>query len=228
MGMSGPDIERALEAAERAVADGRGLAGTGFWPAVSAAKRDPALVEAYGDRIASIDRGAFENWALLTLPPGVGTLLMVAATAVSLGLVAASYWLDSPWNVLSFLAGFGALLVTTHGLGHLVVGALVGIEFTHWFIGTISRPQPGVKVDYASYLATPARSRAWMHAAGALTTKFIPFLMVGVVVYAELPAWLYLLLGAVAFVTITTDIIWSTKSSDWKKFRREMAFAQTS
>ena len=228
MNVSAPDIERGLDAAERAVADGEGVSGIGFWPAVAAVKRDPSMVDEYGDRIASIDQQAFENWAFLTVPLGLGTFLMVSGTVVALGLVAAAYWLDSPWNVLAFLAGFGALLVTTHGLGHLIVGSLVGIEFTKWFIGAIGRPQPGVKVDYASYLRTPARSRAWMHAAGALTTKVIPFLMIGVVVFAELPAWLYALLGAVALVTITTDVLWSTKSSDWKKFKREMEFAQTS
>jgi hypothetical protein len=25
---------------------------------------------------------------------------------------------------------------------------------------------------------------------------------------------------------LATDVLWSTKASDWKKFRREMSFAQ--
>ncbi len=41
----------------------------------------------------------------------------------------------------------------------------------YWFVGTIRRPQPGVKVDYASYLRAPPRQRAWMHASGAIVVE---------------------------------------------------------
>ena len=69
----------------------------------------------------------------------------------------------------------GVLLVTTHGLGHLAVGKARGMKFTHWFVGTMQRPQPGVKLDYATYLRVDAVGRAWMHASGAIVTKIVPF-----------------------------------------------------
>jgi hypothetical protein len=103
----------------------------------------------------------------------------------------------------------------------------MGMRFTHWFIGKISQPQPGVKVDYSTYLRTPASRRAWMHASGAITTKVTPFALIGAAVAADLPSWAVWGVPVVGVAAIVTDILWSTKHSDWMKFRREMEFAQT-
>ncbi|MEA1902961.1 MAG: hypothetical protein U9N56_05475 [Actinomycetota bacterium] len=221
--MATPSIEAALEAAERAVADEFSLSGTGFWPAVGAVRRSPELADRYAERMAAIDQAAFDNWVLFKVPLHVGTTLMVLGTLVGLALIAVAYSLDAPLDVLSFFAGLGVLLVTTHGLGHLVVGTAFGIGFTGWFIGTLAMPQPGVKVDYSSYLRAPASKRAWMHASGALTTKAIPFLLVGAAAYSNLPGWTIGVLIGLGVVMVITDVLWSTKSSDWKKFRREMS-----
>jgi hypothetical protein len=219
-------IEAALSAAEESVARGETALGpSGFWKAVASVKRDPALVDEYADRIAGIDRTAFERWALLTVPVLTGTALMVIGTAVGFGLVAWAYSLDRPWNGLILLAGTGVTLVTTHGLAHLVVGRVLGMRFTHWFISSVSRPQPGVKLDYSTYLRTAATRRAWMHASGALMTKVIPFLALGPAIVMEAPWWTTTLLIVVGVAQIVTDVVWSTKSSDWKKFRREMNIA---
>lgn len=191
-------------------------------------KAAPELAERYAERAAVIDRKAFENWASLTIPIGVGTAMAIAATLAGLLAVAWSYSLDGLAALLVFTVGFGAILTTTHGLGHLVVGRIRGMRFTHWFVGQLARPQPGVKVDYATYLIASAQSRAWMHASGALVTKFVPFLLVGAAFYAGLPGWYVWGLVALGVGMIVTDVLWSTKSSDWKKFKREMAFAQLS
>jgi hypothetical protein len=143
-------------------------------------------------------------------------------------LVGLAYVVDGFWSGVWLLAGTGVLLVTTHGLAHLVVGHLLGIRFTGWFIGTVSRPNPGVKTDYSTYLRAPAVSRAWMHAAGAIVTKLIPFLMIGVGLAADAPAWSIWALVAIGLIEIATDVLWSTSSSDWKKFKREMSFVQPS
>ncbi len=223
--MTREEIERSLDAAEQAVRAGAGLSGTGFWKAVGSVKRDQALIEAYRTRIAEIDRAAFESWALFTVPAGVGTAVMVAGTLAGLGLVWAAYTASELWAGLFLLAGTAITLVTTHGLAHLVVGSAVGMRFTHWFVGSIRRPQPGVKVDYASYLATPARSRAWMHASGAVISKAIPFFALGPALVIGVPGWVTGLLIVVGIAQIVTDAVWSTKASDWKKFRREMSYA---
>jgi len=225
-----PDsIDEALGAAERSLGAGEGVAGTGFRQAVAAVKRDPILAARYADRMAAIDRAAFERWALFTVPIGVGTFLMVTATLIGIGLVAAAYYTEPEMlAVILFYVGVGVLLVTTHGLGHLAVGRLGRIRFTHWFIGTIARPQPGVKVDYSTYLRAPANVRAWMHASGAIVTKAVPLVLIGAAVAAGLPVWAVWGLPLITLVALVTDVVWSTKSSDWAKFIRERSFAQTS
>lgn len=227
--MEPTSIEEALAAAESALSSGRGLSGTGFRQAVAAVKRKPELVDRYADRMAALDRSAFERWALLKVGVGPGTTLMVVATLLGLVLIGVSYYTEGDLlTVVVFYAGMGVLLVTTHGLGHLVVGRIVGIHFTHWFIGTISRPQPGVKVDLASYLRTPPKARAWMHASGALVTKAIPLLLLGAAVAAGLPPLALWGLAVIFVATIVTDVLWSTSSSDWSRFRRERRFARPS
>ena len=226
--MSRAEVEQALAAAEtRLEGDpAAGLAGTGFWPAVSQVKRDPELVAAYADRIAAVDREAFLRWAFFTLPMGAGTVLAVLGALLGLGLTAWAYYPDDPWNGLLMLAGLGALLVSTHGLAHLAAGRAAGIRFTHWFIGTPGRPQPGVKTDYASYLAAPARGRAWMHASGAVVTKIIPFALIPAAVAAGTPGWTMWALILSGAAGVVTDAVWSVRISDWKKFRREMSYAR--
>lgn len=192
-------------------------------------KRNPELVDRYADRIALIDEKAFRRWALLVVPLWLGTLLMLLATAVAFVLVGWAYSLDGFAAVAAFYVGFGALLVTTHGLGHLLVGWVLGLRFEYWFMGPPSVPLTGgVKIDYSRYLRTPARARAWMHAAGAITTKIVPFALIGAAIAADLPAWAVWALPIIGVAAILTDVIWSTKKSDWKKFQREMSFAQDS
>ncbi len=205
-----------------------GLSGSGFWKVVAAAKTDTQLRTEFGDRIASIDTEAFRRWALLTVPFPLGTAAAIFGTAIGLLLAALSYNTPDPSNGVLLLAGMGVLLVATHGLAHLLVGRLVGIRFTHWFIGTMGRPQPGVKTDYVTYLGAGARQRAWMHASGAIVSKVIPFVLIPVGLNAGVPSWATTLLVVVGVASVLTDAVWSTKFSDWKKFRREMALASGS
>ena len=226
--MASTSIEESLASAASAVDAGDGLSGTGFWQAVSEVKRHRDLVEQYADRIAEIDARAHRNWAFLIIPLWVGTTIAVLAALGGLALIWWAYALTDLAAVIVFFIGTGVLLGATHGLAHLVVGRMMGMRFTCWFVGKIQQPQPGVKVDYSTYLRTPARQRAWMHASGALTTKIIPFLLIGAAIGAGLPAWGVILLVVLGLAQVVTDLLWSTKSSDWKKFQREMAFAQGS
>ena len=219
-------IESILARSEAEVSEGRPPGHAGFWKAVSAVKADPDLADQYADRIGSIDRRAFENWVLFAVPLWLGNVVMIFGTIVGLVLVGWSYRIEGFAAGLVFLLGLGVLLTTTHGLAHLAVGVAQGIRFSHWFIGNIVRPQPGVKVDYSTYLRTPASSRAWMHASGAIVTKLVPFALLGAAVAADVPVWAIVVLVAVGFGQIVTDVLWSVKASDWKKYRREMRFAQ--
>ena len=124
------------------------------------------------------------------------------------------------------LVAAGTLDATTHGLAHLAVGTFVGIDFTDWFVDLPKKPQPGFKIDYASYLRASPRQRAWMHAAGAIATKLTPFLVVPYAVAIGTDTWAVLVLLALGVIQIVTDVLFSVKTSDWKKFRREMRLAR--
>ena len=211
--------------AEAAVADGSTpLATTRFWTAVAAAKRDASLRERYAARLAAVDRRAFEHWALLRVALRPGTWMMLAATAVAIGIVGVAYTAPEPWDGILLLAGTVGLVTTTHGLAHLAAGSIAGIKFTHWFIGSATRPQPGVKIDYESYLAAPARRRAQMHAAGAVVSKLMPFLLLGAAFGMDAPLWAWVGLIIFGVVQVVTDLLWSVKASDWKRYQREMRY----
>ncbi len=221
------EIDAAIEAAEAAVTGPKpySLLGTGYWRAVAAVKRDRSLVEPYADRIGAVDQAVFRSRVPITLPLWPGALLALAGSGLALVLIGLAYSLDAPWSGVSFLAGTVGLLIGTHGLGHLAVGALFGIRFTVWFAG-FRRPQPGVKTDYASYLRAPARHRAWMHAAGAIVTKAIPFLLVPAAFISGIPWWAVVALIGLGIAQLVTDAVWSTRASDWSKYRREMRIAK--
>lgn len=216
-------VEVALARAEEAVAQGASLKGTGFWKAVGQVKRDRDLVARYADRIAMIDRRAFERGVKLRVPLTVGlsglllvTMLGIAAIIISRGGI------PSGLAALFFLGGLAALIVGSHSLAHVVVGRIAGIRFTHAFLGGPPPPRPGVKTDYATYLRASPMSRAVMHASGAVLTKLIPFALIPFIPDIRQRTWIFWALIAIGIVQILTDVFLSTKVSDWKKVRREL------
>jgi hypothetical protein len=245
--MTPEEIDAALERAERTLAEGRGLEGTGFWRAGGAGRRDPTRVDRYAERIAVIDRDAFVRNVKARVPLVPGLFALAATTAFGIVAVIPAVragvrtrpvmWLryDGGFDLyhrpgfvpITFLIGFVALLLGTHSLTHWIVGRLVGIRFTHVFLGGPPPPRPGVKTDYASYLRASPRARSVMHASGAVVTKIVPFALLSVSLrfYSQWP-WLTWILLAVGVVQIVTDVTLSTKVSDWKKARREWRAAK--
>jgi hypothetical protein len=222
------EIEAILDSCEQALsAGGRvDLRSLGFWRAVAAVKRRPDWVARYADRIGALDRAAFERAVQPTLPVGSGTAILSLGALIGLVLVGAVDAVPRRSRGMFVLAGCGLLLGTTHDLAHLVVGSLLGIRFTHWFLDGPTRLQPGLKVDYAAYLRTPAVARAWMHATGALVTKSVPLLVLGLTARAGLPTWTVATLLGIGSVQVATDLLFSVHQSDWKRFRREWRAAR--
>ncbi len=221
-------IESTLAACERTLAAGApiDLKSSGFWRAVATAKRRPDLVTRFADQIARIDRATFERTVPLRVPAPLGIAVLVAGAATGLGLLAVAPALDHPLRELVVLAGAAALDGVTHGLAHVIVGAAVGIHFTHAFVVLPSKPQPGFKIDYATYLRTPAHARAWMHASGAIATKLTPFAVLLYALAIGTEGWAIGVLVALGVLQIGTDLLFSVKTSDWKKFKREMKLAR--
>lgn len=221
-------VERTLVACEQALtAPGTpDLRALGFWRAVAAVKRQPALVDRYASRVAAIDRQAFRRRVRLAFPVMFGVIALDVALFGGLLLLAIAIGAAHPWRELLVLAGAGALDIATHGLAHLAIGTFGGIGFTDWFVDLPKRPQPGFKIDYASYLRASPRQRAWMHAAGAIATKLTPFLVLAYALAIDTDLWAVLVLLALGIVQILTDVLYSVRASDWKKFRREMRLAK--
>jgi hypothetical protein len=237
-------IVAALDRAGSALDSGGSLRGTGFWRAVDAVRRDPALAERYGDHIAAIDRRAFERGVRLRVPLWVGVpqltvLTLMGAAAITTARVTADacvagdplydlcWWGGRRFVPIAFLLGLVWLILGTHSLAHWIVGRVLGIRFTHVFLGGPKPARPGVKTDYASYLRATPRRRAAMHASGAVVTKLLPFALMPVAagLYADWP-WLMWILTVIGVAQIVTDVFLSTKVSDWKKVLRELRAAR--
>jgi hypothetical protein len=227
--MERAEVERVLSSAEQTLAKGErvDLRRLGFWRAVEAVKARHEWIEVYADRISTIDRQVFrrDTWIAVPLKPGLAAL--ATGTLIGLALVSGAFFTPPPINGLMILGGAGVLLAATHDLAHWAVGRAIGIHFIELFIARPSRPQPGIKIDYGAYLRAPARARAWMHASGALVTKAIPFALIPVAVAARLSRWVAVVLALLGVAQIVTDVLFSTKTSDWKRFIREMRNART-
>jgi len=221
-------IDRTLAACEGQLQAGEtpDLRTLGFWRAVAAVKRHPERVDRYATRIAAIDRRAFRRRVRLAFPVSLGVIALDLGLFGGLLLLGIAIGVDHPWREILVLVAAGALDATTHGLAHLAVGTFVGIDFTDWFVDLPKRPQPGFKIDYASYLRASPRHRAWMHAAGAIATKLTPFLIIPYALAIDTDTWAVLLLAALGVIQIVTDLLFSVKASDWKNFRREMRLAR--
>jgi hypothetical protein len=215
-------IEQALDRAEAAVRDGRNLNGTGFWPAVARLRASADEAAHHAPRVAAIDRRAFEAGVKLRVPAAIGVPLQALITAAGAAAVIVAIRIGDTAGAVLFIVGFGIIIGASHTLAHWLVGRAVGIRFTHLFVRMRPTPFPGVKIDYASYLRTSPRKRALMHASGAVVTKIVPF--------ALLP-WAptridRLVLVGVGVVQIVTDVVLSTRTSDWMKVRRELRAAR--
>ena len=73
-----------------------------------------------------------------------------------------------------------------------------------------------------------------MHASGAIASKIAPFAVFAAVYlphraagYDLFPSWALWAVLAIGVVQIVTDVLFSTRHGDWKKFRRERRVARS-
>jgi hypothetical protein len=223
------DADARLGAIEAAVAGGdRDLRAQGFWRLVAQVKADPQLVERFADRLGAVDTAAFRSAVRLRAPVWIGNLVLLGGIAI--GAAAAALALGdgtSPTVAgIALVAAGGAWSLSLHCPAHWLVGRLAGIRFTDVFIGGPPPPRPGLKTDYSTYLRADPVARARMHAAGAVATKVAPFLALALWLASRAPWWSAAALVALGLIQIATDALFSVRSGDWKKFRREMAVAR--
>jgi len=201
------------------------LAALGFWGVVASIKRDPVMVIELADQAGRIDRDAFRARVRLRAPVWVGTAALTAVVGAGVvAIVLAGVW-DGTLAGLALLAAGGAWSLGIHSPAHQAFAWFAGIRISDYFLGGPPPPRPGVKTDYASYLRTEASRRAWFHASGAIATKVAPFVAVALAPLTNAPAWAVIAMAAYGVFQIVTDVVFSTRASDWKKFLRERAIA---
>jgi hypothetical protein len=227
-GVREQDLSTELARIERAVDEGStDLGALGFWRLVKRVKLSPAAIERYGEQIGRIDTKAFRRGVPRRYPVWMGNAVLAGGVLAGVAAVLLALRVSS-----SLLAGLALVMagglwaVSFHDLAHWLVGRLFGMRFTDYFIGGPPPPRPGLKTDYASYLRVPAELRAWMHASGAIATKIAPFLPLLFWSAAGAPVWSAIVLLAIGAVQIVTDVVFSVRSSDWKKVLRERAVAR--
>jgi hypothetical protein len=227
---AGPDetYEAAFRRIEAAVDGGRtDLGALGFWALLRRIKPDPVLSDHWADVAGRIDRKAFERGVRWRFPVWLGNAALVVGTG--LGGMAAAVALGAANSAVAgsaLLVAAGAWSVSLHGLAHWAVGRARGIAFTCYFFrpGQLP-PRPGIKTDYATYLRADPSGRASMHGAGALATKVAPFVALAFAPATTAPAWAVAAVIALGVGQVVTDVLFSRKTGDWSKVRRERAVA---
>ncbi len=222
----GAELDRIEAAVDAGDTDVRRL---GFWRVVGLIKRDDELIERHAEQVGRIDMKAFLARIGFHVPVGLGNailLVVVAVGGLAVWVAVASSLADPTVAGLALLVAAGAWAIGFHSPTHWLVGRLVGIRFTDYFLGGKPIPYPGLKTDYATYLRADPMRRVWMHASGAIATKLAPFLALAFAPAAGAPWWAVAALLALGALQIVTDVVISTKRSDWKKVRRELAVAR--
>jgi hypothetical protein len=216
------------------------LAGLGFWRLVRRVKLEPRLAEHWADIVGRIDRKAFEARVRLRFPVWLGNgVLLGGAAVIFVAVVVAVRLTEGPSQTGATAAGIlavaaaGGSSAVVHCPSHWLVGRLAGMRFLRYFFGGALKVTPGIKVDYATYLRASPGQRAAMHAAGAVASKLAPFAVFaglylphaarGFELFPEWSLWAVLALGV---GQIVTDVLWSTKKSDWRKVIRERGVAR--
>ena len=227
--MSDPDgypaeFERIEAAVDAGQADLRAL---GFWRLLARVKADQVLAHHWAEQAGRIDRKAFEALTSVRLPVWFGNAVLVVGTLVGAGVVAFALTTESE-ELAGLALIFAALLwsATFHVPAHWLVGRAIGIRFVAYYVRDLIPPVPGLKIDYATYLRVAPEARAWMHASGAIASKIGPFLALAFWPASGAPGWAAWAILGYGLLIIGTDVVVSTRKSDWKRFRREMRIAR--
>jgi hypothetical protein len=225
---NGETFQEAFARIESAVDAGdTDLRRLGFWRLLRKVKAEPLLARHWAEQAGRIDRKAFEAAVRLRFAVWFGNLVLLLGTLFGAAAVVVAIRASNP-TVAGFalLVAAGAWSVTVHSPTHWVVGRAGGIRFLCYFFGGPFPPRPGLKIDYATYLRARPGARAWMHASGALATKVAPFVALAFWWASDAPAWAAWAVGALGVLEILSDVFLSTRSSDWKKVRRERTLAR--
>ncbi len=166
-----------------------------LWKIVKEIKSSKELTEEFADLVGEIDQKAFLARVRLRISANIGIaiLIMWAALSVIPLLLPASPAIRGMRLVFA-----GIFLMTLlHGPTHFVVGRLLGIRFTYFFLNGPVKVEPTLKTEYATYLRVSPRQRVLFHlCAPVMTSYVIPAIMLLLGFYLGVPRLArYILLG---------------------------------
>jgi hypothetical protein len=222
------DYPAEFERIEAAVDAGQtDLRALGFWRLLAKVKADPVLAHHWAEQAGRIDRKVFEARALVRVPVWFGNGALLVGTLA--GAIAVAIAVTTESQTLAGLALVFAALdwsTTFHAPAHWLVGRMIGMRFVAYHLPKLVPPFPGLKIDYATYLRVAPEARAWMHASGAIASKIAPFIALAFWPASGAPGWAAWAIAGYEVLIICTDVFISTRTSDWKRFRREMRIAR--
>lgn len=188
--------------------------GRAFWRIINQVKRDKINDDELLGLIADISQKRFGEKVSFTLSVPLGNLLELAVTIAAVIL---AFQINSDWMLyISALV----LMTTLHPLSHYLIGTLLGIRFTHYYLDGPARFEPTLKIDYFSYLKASARARALMHASGVVGTVAAPLIAAGIALdkgASTAATYLFILFLAL----IIFELLTSTKIGDLMRAKRE-------
>ncbi len=169
------------------------------------------------EKIETISRKRFKERVSFTLGVTSGNLLEGALTIAAIALV---FWVNSFWI---FYVIALVLMTTLHPLSHFLIGRLVGIRFTHYYLNGPARIEPTLRIDNFSYLKISGKKRALMHVSGVVGTVAAPLFVCAIAIYkgandAAMNLFIIFLL------LIVFELLTSTKIGDLMKAKREYGF----
>ncbi len=194
-----------------------GQSGKDFWAIVNQVKKDRINDDALLEQIENISRQRFREKVSFTLSIPAGNLLEGVTTIAAIVL---AYQISSDWMLyLSALI----LMTTLHPLSHYIIGSLLGIRFTHYYLNGPARIEPTLKIDYFSYLKASGKRRALMHVSGVVGTVAAP-LIVALIALNNGANAIATNLFIFFWILILFELLTSTKIGDLMRARREYGY----
>ncbi|MEE9593904.1 MAG: hypothetical protein V3V92_00730, partial [Candidatus Hydrothermarchaeales archaeon] len=173
---------------------------------VAEAKKNPELVEKFGERIKEVDQKAFKNWAWLTVNITVGHIVELIGTIIALALLYIGLTNTTILGGVSLVLSALVLSVTLHPFAHYLVGKWKGINFTFYFPDGPALIEPTLKTDYATYLKASPQDRAMMHLAGPIATSLGPLLVLILGLASGALPWAVILVGVVLLANAGSEL----------------------
>lgn len=135
---------------------------------------------------------------------------------------------NTPLRFLLYLVAWGCLEFFPHGLAHFIVGRMVGVRFSYYFLGKSAAtklklpfvswiakrlPVLTLKVHRVSLRSVSRGGRAVMFASGAAASMILPFIA-AVASLGRLPILFSAILLLVSAANLAFDLYFSPKVGD--------------